>query len=126
MCDECSACYLVTIITYSSHYTHLSLLLAITCTVSIFGCVGYIQPKYILQLKKAAEQRKREQEIVFERKQKKEIDSEKEQYGEKDAFVTPSYRKVLEERKAEEERLRKEEEREGEHCGCGLQLYRQQ
>lgn len=85
--------------------------------MSVFGCVAYIQPKYILQLKKVAEQRKREQEIVFERKQKKEIDSEKEKYGEKDAFVTPSYRKVLEEREAEEERLRREEEREGRHCG---------
>ena len=78
-----------------------------------YHCIVCVQPKYILQLMKAAEQRKREQEIIFERKQKKEIDREKELYGEKDAFVTPSYLKLLEERKAEEERLRKEEEREG-------------
>jgi coiled-coil domain-containing protein 55 len=67
------------------------------------------KPKYILQLKKAAELRKKEQEIIFEKKMKKEVDKEAEDFGDKEAFVTPSYRKILEERKAEEERLRKEE-----------------
>jgi hypothetical protein len=62
-----------------------------------------------LQLKKAAELRKKEQEIIFEKKMKKEVDKEAEDFGDKEAFVTPSYRKILEERKAEEERLRKEE-----------------
>ena len=62
-----------------------------------------------MQLKKAAELRKREQEIVFEKKVKQEIDKDADKYKDKDAFVTPSYRKILEERKAEEERLRREE-----------------
>ena len=62
-----------------------------------------------MQLKKAAELRKKEQEIIFEKKMKKEVDKEAEDFGDKEAFVTPSYRKILEERKAEEERLRKEE-----------------
>ena len=62
-----------------------------------------------MQLKKAAELRKKEQDIIFEKKMKKEIDKDAEQFEDKDAFVTPSYRKLLEERKAEEERLRKEE-----------------
>ena len=62
-----------------------------------------------MQLKKAAELRKKEQDIIFEKKMKKEIDKDAEKFEDKDAFVTPSYRKILEERKAEEERLRKEE-----------------
>ena len=71
------------------------------------------KPKYIASLKKSAEQRKKEQEIIFERKMKKEVDQDKNLFEDKDAFVTPSYRKVLEERKAEEERLRKKDELEG-------------
>lgn len=73
------------------------------------------QSKYIAQLKEKAEQRKREQDIIYERKLQKERSKEDHLFGDKDKFVTSAYRKKLEEQQKwlEEERLRQlREERE--------------
>ncbi|UXI16020.1 BTB/POZ domain-containing adapter for CUL3-mediated RhoA degradation protein 3 [Sarcoptes scabiei] len=62
------------------------------------------KPRYINNLLKAAETRKREQEIRFERKIQKEREEEGEEFKDKETFVTGSYRKKLEEmRKIHEE-----------------------
>ncbi|CAN6228196.1 unnamed protein product [Urochloa humidicola] len=71
--------------------------------------------KYIAQLKEKADQRKREQDIVYERKLQKERSKEDNLFGDKDKFVTSAYRKKLEEQQKwlEEERIRQlREERE--------------
>uniref|UniRef100_A0ACD5UBR7 Uncharacterized protein n=1 Tax=Avena sativa TaxID=4498 RepID=A0ACD5UBR7_AVESA len=73
------------------------------------------QSKYIEALKEKAEQRKREQDIVYERKLHKERSKEDHLFADKDKFVTSAYRKKLEEEKKwlEEERQRQlREERE--------------
>ncbi|XP_071682594.1 uncharacterized protein [Lolium perenne] len=66
------------------------------------------QSKYIEALKEKAEQRKREQDIVYERKLQKERSKEDHLFSDKDKFVTSAYRKKLEEEKKwqEEERRR--------------------
>ena len=65
-------------------------------------------------MKKTAERRQLEQEIIYERKVQREIEKEGMEYGDKDTFLTSAYRRKLEERKKMEEELRREEEREGE------------
>ncbi|XVE59629.1 hypothetical protein DITRI_Ditri05aG0061400 [Diplodiscus trichospermus] len=64
--------------------------------------------KYIHNLIKKAEQRKWEQEIVYERKLVKERSKEDHLYADKDKFVTSAYKKKLAEQAKwmEEERLR--------------------
>ncbi|KAE8687254.1 codeine O-demethylase-like [Hibiscus syriacus] len=66
------------------------------------------KPKYIHNLMKKAEQRKWEQEIVYERKLVKERSKEDHLYSDKDKFVTSAYKKKLAEQAKwmEEERLR--------------------
>ncbi|KAK6235249.1 hypothetical protein SCA6_010586 [Theobroma cacao] len=66
------------------------------------------QSKYIHNLIKKAEQRKWEQEIVYERKLVKERSKEDHLYADKDKFVTSAYKKKLAEQAKwmEEERLR--------------------
>ncbi|XP_030452967.1 uncharacterized protein LOC115674645 [Syzygium oleosum] len=66
------------------------------------------KPKYIEKLLKKAEQRQREQEIVYERKLAKERSTEDHLYADKDKFVTSAYKKKLAEQAKwmEEERLR--------------------
>lgn len=68
-----------------------------------------IQPKYILGLLKKTEERKREQDIVYERKLEKERKKDDHLYADKDKFVTSAYKKKLAEQAKwmEEERLRK-------------------
>jgi len=72
--------------------------------------------RYIAQLKEAADFRKREQDITYERRLMKEREKEDELYGEKEKFITSAYRKKLEEdekwKKEELERERREKERE--------------
>ncbi|XP_047065888.1 nuclear speckle splicing regulatory protein 1-like [Lolium rigidum] len=70
------------------------------------------QSKYIEALKEKAEQRKREQDIVYERKLQKERSKEDHLFSDKDKFVTSAYRKKLEEEKKwqEEERRRQLQE----------------
>ncbi|CAD6263620.1 unnamed protein product [Miscanthus lutarioriparius] len=66
------------------------------------------ESKYIAQLKEKAELRKREQDIIYERKLQKERSKEDHLFGDKDKFVTSAYRKKLEEQQKwlEEERMR--------------------
>ncbi|XP_034945098.1 nuclear speckle splicing regulatory protein 1 [Chelonus insularis] len=65
------------------------------------------KPKYIQNLLKAAERRKREQEHRIERMVQKEREAEGEQYADKESFVTSAYRAKLEEfKKLEEEEAR--------------------
>lgn len=66
------------------------------------------KPKYIQKLLQKAEQRQREQEIVYERKLAKERSKEDHLYADKDKFVTGAYKRKLAEQAKwmEEERLR--------------------
>nr|XP_031840292.1 nuclear speckle splicing regulatory protein 1 isoform X2 [Nomia melanderi]XP_031840293.1 nuclear speckle splicing regulatory protein 1 isoform X2 [Nomia melanderi]XP_031840294.1 nuclear speckle splicing regulatory protein 1 isoform X2 [Nomia melanderi]XP_031840295.1 nuclear speckle splicing regulatory protein 1 isoform X2 [Nomia melanderi] len=65
------------------------------------------KPKYIQNLLKAAERRKREQEHRIERMVQKEREAEGEMYADKESFVTSAYRAKLEEfKKLEEEESR--------------------
>lgn len=62
------------------------------------------KPKYIQNLLKAAERRKKEQEYRIERMVQKEREAEGEMYADKESFVTSAYRAKLEEfKKLEEE-----------------------
>ncbi|TVU00299.1 hypothetical protein EJB05_54287 [Eragrostis curvula] len=73
------------------------------------------ESKYIAQLKEKAEQRKREQDIIYERKLQKERSKEDHLFGDKDKFVTSAYRKKLEEQQKwleEEKRRQRQEEKE--------------
>lgn len=75
----------------------------------------FSQSKYIAALKEKAEQRKREQDIIYERKLQKERSKEDHLYGDKDKFVTSAYRKKLEEERKwleEEKRRQLQEEKE--------------
>ncbi|MBA0658186.1 hypothetical protein Goklo_010417, partial [Gossypium klotzschianum] len=67
----------------------------------------YDGPKYFHNLVKKVEQRKWEQEIVYERKLVKERSKEDHLYADKDKFVTSAYKKKLAEQAKwmEEERL---------------------
>ena len=71
------------------------------------------QPKYIQALKRSAERRKLEKEIIEERRVQKEMEKDEDMFGEKEMFLTSAYRQKLTERREMEEELRKEEEREG-------------
>ncbi|MED6265737.1 Nuclear speckle splicing regulatory protein 1 [Characodon lateralis] len=71
------------------------------------------RPKYIHQLMKAVEERKKEQERRDERKIQKEREAEGEKFADKEAYVTSAYKKKLEEQKEEEERERRQAEIEG-------------
>ncbi|NXL94233.1 NSRP1 protein, partial [Alectura lathami] len=66
------------------------------------------KPKYIHNILKAAEIRKKEQEKRMERKIQKEREMEGGEFAHKEAFVTSAYKKKLQERAEEEERERRE------------------
>ncbi|KAM6986932.1 nuclear speckle splicing regulatory protein 1 [Aplochiton taeniatus] len=70
------------------------------------------KPKYINQLLKAVEERKKEQERRDERKIQKEREQEGEQFADKEAYVTSAYRQKLKERQEELEREKREAEME--------------
>lgn len=72
-----------------------------------------MQPKYIAVLKKTADRRKIEQDIIYERKVQREMEVDNDQFGDKDAFVTSGYKKKLAERKILEAELEKEAATEG-------------
>ncbi|XP_043584483.1 nuclear speckle splicing regulatory protein 1 [Bombus pyrosoma] len=61
------------------------------------------KPRYIQNLLKAAERRKKEQEYRIERMVQKEREAEGEMYADKESFVTSAYRAKLEEFKKMEE-----------------------
>lgn len=88
---------------------YLAILLCVNFT--FFVCV--FQPKYIHALKRAAERRKLEGELVYEHQAQREIEKDKEQFIDKESFVTSGYKKKLAERKALEEELAKEAAVEG-------------
>ncbi|XP_010557438.1 PREDICTED: nuclear speckle splicing regulatory protein 1-like [Tarenaya hassleriana] len=66
------------------------------------------KPRYIQHLMQQADRRKKEQEIVYERKLSKERSKDEHLYADKDKFITGAYRRKLEEQQKwmEEERLR--------------------
>uniref|UniRef100_A0A3P8TNH9 Nuclear speckle splicing regulatory protein 1 n=1 Tax=Amphiprion percula TaxID=161767 RepID=A0A3P8TNH9_AMPPE len=76
--------------------------------ISSIVCVSLLQPKYIHQLMKAVEDRKKEQERREERKIQKEREAEGEQFADKEAYVTSAYRQKLQEQKEEEEREKRQ------------------
>ncbi|KAM8818282.1 nuclear speckle splicing regulatory protein 1 isoform 2-T2 [Rhynchonycteris naso] len=65
------------------------------------------KPKYIHNLLKAVEIRKKEQEKRMEKKIQREREMEKGEFDDKEAFVTSAYKKKLQERAEEEERERR-------------------
>lgn len=83
----------------------------LTCIENI--CLFFLQPKYIHQLMKAVDERKKEQERREERKIQKEREAEGEKFADKDAYVTSAYKKKLLERQEELEREKREAEIEG-------------
>lgn len=70
------------------------------------------QSRYIAGLLEKAEERKKEQDILYERQLAKERAAEDHLYGDKEKFVTSAYRAKLAERQAwlEEQKKKKEEE----------------
>uniref|UniRef100_A0A670KIJ1 Nuclear speckle splicing regulatory protein 1 n=1 Tax=Podarcis muralis TaxID=64176 RepID=A0A670KIJ1_PODMU len=69
---------------------------------------GEKKPKYIQNILKAAELRKKEQEKRMEKKIQKERELEGGAFDDKEAFVTSAYKKKLQERAEEEEREKRE------------------
>ena len=78
-------------------------------------------PKYMSNLLKSAELRKREQERREEKKIQKERETEGDEFQDKDSFITPAYKEKLKE-------LRETEEREKREAACEsvLDVKRQQ
>ncbi|XP_074199283.1 nuclear speckle splicing regulatory protein 1 isoform X1 [Camelus bactrianus] len=72
------------------------------------------KPKYIHNLLKAVEIRKKEQEKRMEKKIQREREMEKGEFDDKEAFVTSAYKKKLQERAEEEEREKRAAALEGE------------
>ncbi|NWV31249.1 NSRP1 protein, partial [Grantiella picta] len=66
------------------------------------------KPRYIHNILKAAEIRKKEQERRMERRIQKEREMEGGEFAHKEAFVTSAYKKKMQERAEEEERERRE------------------
>ncbi|NXI49056.1 NSRP1 protein, partial [Chloroceryle aenea] len=66
------------------------------------------KPRFIHNIIKAAEIRKKEQEKRMERKIQKEREMEGDEFAHKEAFVTSAYKKKLQERAEEEERERRQ------------------
>ena len=91
-----------------------------------FG-VSHTQPKYFHALKKAAERRKLEGDLVYEHQAQRELEKEEQDFADKESFVTSGYKKKLQERKVLEEELAKEAAQEGvnlicEICGVRLKV----
>lgn len=86
--------------------------IALVCN-SFFTFLFFFQPRYIHQLMKAMEDRKKEQERREDRKIQKEREAEGEQFADKEAYVTSAYKKKLQEQKEEEEREKREAALEG-------------
>ncbi|KAJ3588991.1 hypothetical protein NHX12_009841 [Muraenolepis orangiensis] len=66
------------------------------------------KPKYINQLMKAVEDRKKEQDRRDERKIQKEREAEGQEFADKEAYVTSAYRQKLKERQEELEKEQRE------------------
>ena len=83
----------------------------------------YPQPKYIHALKRAAERRKLEGELVYEHQAQREIERDAEQFKDKESYVTSGYKKKLAERRQLEEELAREAAMEGELTHQTQQLH---
>ncbi|KAF7697303.1 hypothetical protein HF521_005721 [Silurus meridionalis] len=68
------------------------------------------KPKYITQLMRALEERKKEQERRNDRKIQKQREAEGERFGNKEAYVTSAYKQKLKEREEELEREKRASE----------------
>lgn len=82
-------------------------------------CISFLlQPKYIQTLMKKAEERQREQEIIYERKLAKERSKEDHLYADKEKYVTSAYKKKLAEQAKwmEDERRRQLREEKEDVC----------
>lgn len=71
------------------------------------------QPKYIINLLKTAEQRKRDFERMLERKAQREREQEGGMFDDKEAFVTEAFRRKMKQLAEDEERERKQAELDG-------------
>jgi predicted Holliday junction resolvase-like endonuclease len=95
---------------FISYISDLGLYLRVLLSFYILFLTPHLSflSKYIAQLKDKAEQRKREQDIIYERKLQKERNKEDHLFGDKEKFVTSAYRKKLEEQQKwlEEEKRR--------------------
>lgn len=71
------------------------------------------QPRYIHAILEKTKERKREQDVIYDRKLQREKDAEGNLFGDKEKFITAAYKKKLIEQKKwlEEEAKREEEER---------------
>lgn len=93
---------------------------SVECLTFLWNCPlfstpsSFLQPKYINQLLRAVEDRKKEQERRDERKIQKEREAEGEKFADKDAYVTSAYRQKLKEREEELEKEKRMEAMEGE------------
>lgn len=92
-------------------------LLTILISPHFIDVVCSLQPKYIQNILKAAELRKKEQEKRMEKKIQKEREMEGDAFDDKEAFVTSAYKKKLQERAEEAEREKREAALEGERMG---------
>lgn len=90
------------------HYRLFSIIFNLIISFSII-----LQPKYINQLLRSAEQRKLEMERRTERKIQKERENEGDEFKDKESFITPAYQAKLEERKQQEAEERIKEQMEG-------------
>ena len=71
------------------------------------------QPKYIKNLLKTAEQRKRDFERLLERKAQKEREQEGGMFDDKEAFVTEAFKRKMQQLAEDEEKERKQAELDG-------------
>lgn len=71
------------------------------------------EPKYIKNLLKTAEQRKRDYERMTERKAQREREMEGGMYDDKEAFVTESFRRKMQDLAEDEEKEKRQAELEG-------------
>lgn len=82
------------------------------------------KPKYMKNLLRAADVRKRDQLIAEEKKIAREREAEGDEFADKEKFVTEAYKKQQEEnKKLEEEERRKEEEEAKKNEGTGMASF---
>jgi hypothetical protein len=82
------------------------------------------KPKYMKNLLRAADVRKRDQLIAEEKKIAREREAEGEEFADKEKFVTEAYKKQQEEnRKLEEEERKREEEEAKKNEGTGMTTF---
>ena len=86
---------------------------------SFFSLLLPLQPRYIGSLLKKSAERKREQELIEEKRVQKERQQEGQEFSDKDAFVTTAYKKKLLELKEFDEKMKRQDAEDGERCKGG-------